>query len=107
MPPLFFLEAVQVAGFGPHTPADLLPIERLMRAANYSSRSISDALSFLDAGGDVAECESIDAGDKAEVRRLLPARLLPAIECWDGCAQCAEDAAIRHGLLRPTTTNTR
>jgi hypothetical protein len=94
---LAFLEAVQVAGFGPHTPADLLPVERLMRAANYSSRSISDALSFLDAGGDVAECESIDASDKAEVAGLLPARL--EHECIDGCRDCEDAARFRSGLL--------
>jgi hypothetical protein len=96
---LAFLEAVQVAGFGPHTPADLLPIERLMRAANYSSRSISDALSFLDAGGDVADAESLCDEDRDAVARLLPGRLRVEHGCYPGCVEHEDEGRFRSGLL--------
>jgi hypothetical protein len=101
---LAFLEAVQVAGFGPRTPADLLPVERLLRQLNYSSRSIGETLGFLDAGGDVGDAESLCDEDRDAVKRLLPERLRMEHGCYPGCVEHDDAAAFRSGLLVPTNT---
>lgn len=98
---LAFLEAVQVAGFGPHTPADLLPVERLLRQLNYSSRSIGETLGFLDAGGAVADAESLCDEDRDAVARLLPGRLRVEHRCFPGCVEHDDETEYRSGLLVP------